>query len=349
MSLVPMLLGILAVLEPAAAEVPGASLEWSAPPGCPSADEVRGEIAGLLDDGKGLGEPITVDARVVAEREGYTLRLVLETRSGRDAREIHDASCERLGHATALVVATLMDPVAVSDHIDRLERTAAETPPPVVPPTLPEPPSMPAEPTGPVGEPSPPATTPAKSNSPDDPPRSLERRLPFRPALRLEGSIGSAALPRLDGRLALAAALTTSRLRLELGASHAFAQPRTHPVLADVGLRVRLTTGIVRGCGVPSRGAWEFPLCIAGDVGLMSARGEGSAVRNATLERSFYAAALAEAHVVWRATDRFGVWVGAQGVLNLTRPSFTVDTQDPFFTASAGGGRAKLGLEVRFP
>ena len=81
----------------------------------------------------------------------------------------------------------------------------------------------------------------------------------------------------------------------------------------------------------------------------MAARGVGSAVDGATVERSLYASALGEAHVAWRATARFAIWVGGQGVLNLTRPKFTVDPLQPFFQASFGGGRAKLGVEVRFP
>ena len=81
----------------------------------------------------------------------------------------------------------------------------------------------------------------------------------------------------------------------------------------------------------------------------MAALGTGSAVRDASVQRSLYAGALAEVHVAWRATDRFALWLGGQGVLNLTRPRFTVATLEPFVTAPIGGGRAKLGVEVRFP
>ena len=317
-------------------------LQWDAPPGCPTADEVAREVEGLFGEGGGKGQTVQAEAQVAREGEGYRLELVVTTRSGRDARSIHDPRCEPLAHATALVVATLMDPIAVSEHIEALSNPTPPTvePPAEPPPRLPEPPSIPP----PSTEPPPPRATSSDRIDPRPPPRPA-----FRPSLRLGGFLGSATLPGLDGGLAVAVGFTRSKLRLELGASYAFPQSQPHPELAAVGLQLQSVTGQLRGCYVPAASRWEFPLCVAGDIGAMLGRGEGSAVLDPTTEVSLQLSALAEAHVVWRATDRVAVWLGAQGVLNLARPSFTVDTLEAFFTTPIGGGRAKLGLELRFP
>lgn len=331
----PLFALVIALRGPAAAEGPAVSMQWSAPAGCPSAADVREDVEVLEGSGNGPREPLVVDGEILAEADGYVLVLAMETRTGRDVRRIVAPSCEQLARAASLVIATMRDPVAVSARVDYVQRPS--------PPSIPELPAASIEPVRQARprprlvESRPPASE-STSSSP----------LRWRPILRLDGVAGSAALPRLDGGLAIAVGLTTAAFRAELGASHLFAQTLEHPTQSDVGLRVRATTGTIRGCGVPHWGAWEFPLCVAGDLGAMAARGVGPAVSGATLERSLYASALGEAHVVWRTTDRFSLWLGGQGVINLTRPNFTVDPLDPFFTAPVGGGRAKIGVEVRF-
>ena len=337
MSVVLLLASTIGFGEPEAGSA--VSLQWSAPAGCPSADAVQEDVDVLVGHGSGQGEPLVVEAEVVADEGGYALRLAMETRSGRDVRHIRAGECEQLARATSLIIATLQDPVAVSDHVEQLQRPRADGPPSIPAPEIPEIPVEAVEPR-PATDPPLPMSEPASSD---------RQPTPWQAAVRLDGLAGAAALPRVDGGLALAVGMIAPRVRLELGASHLFAQTEGHPTLPDVGLRVRATTAAARGCGVPSWGAWEFPLCVAGEVGAMTARGVGSAVRAATVERTVYATALAEAHVAWRATDRISIWAGAQGVLNLTRPSFTVDTLEPFYEAPVGGGRAKLGVEVRFP
>ncbi|MEM7155627.1 MAG: hypothetical protein AAF799_22445 [Myxococcota bacterium] len=349
MSLVPALLGTLASVGAPVVEVGDhdppqpIELRWDAPSSCPSSDAVRDEIATLLARSRNQGEAVRAEATVVPDGEAFRLRLSVVTRSGRDERSIRDPSCEPLAHATALVVATLMDPIAVSNHIEAL--TPADTLPREPPPSsLPEPPSTP-----PSSTETPPPRVTASDRRDDAPAPSPSPRTGVRPSLRLEGFVGAAIVPPVDGGLAFAVGMTRPQLRLELGAAYAVPQSRAHPVLADVGLQLQAFSGQARGCWVPATGAWEFPLCLAGEVGAMVARGQGSAVQNPTNELSLQLAALAEAHVAWRATERFALWLGAQGVLNLARPSFTVGTLAPFFTAPVGGGRAKLGIELRFP
>jgi hypothetical protein len=337
--------------EPSTVATDSVELQWDAPASCPTLDEVREEIAALLGEREPTTGSLTVEARVRADGDAYLLQLALRTASGSDVRDLRGAPCKELARATALIVATMVDPLAVVRRIEELEAAATQAGtaadsrtslPPIVPlaSELHDERSL-----APGREREDPLSIVAKPPSTQ---HATASPSPLGVSLRLEGIAGLAALPRIDGGLAVAAGLLTKHLRLEVGAAHLFAQPRAHPARREVGLRVWTTTAIVRGCGVPLVGRWEFPVCGGGELGAMAARGDGSAVTGAVVARSPYANVFAEVHVVWRATRHFGLWVGGQAIVNVARPRFTVGSLDPFFITPIGGGRAKLGVEVRF-
>jgi hypothetical protein len=311
-------------------------LEWSAPASCPRADEVRTQIDELLPSE--VDTPLQLSVRALVHETGgaYELELAMELADAHDERRVRAASCPDLARATALVVATMIDPIAVADRLDAAQARTGEREVEVV-----EPPA----------EPEASASTPEAPLAAVAPPTDLARmRARVRPVatLRLDALAGAATLPRVDAGLALSAGVVLSRARVELGLAHVFAQRRDHPSIPGVALRVRGTMAVVRACGVPAFGAWELPLCGGAEVGALAARAEGDAVSGASLVRSPYAAAFVEAHAAWRATRRFAVWIGVQGLAAIVRPRFTVADLDPFVRTAWGGGRAKLGVEVRF-
>jgi hypothetical protein len=321
----------------------GLDLRWTAPPSCPSATEVRDAIERLGPAADaGVGE-FVVDATIRPIDAGFELELVVVVDGDRSERRLQAADCGDLARATALVAATMFDPLAIAHRVALLEQaelaSAVAVPDPAPDPML-----------DPVLDPVPGPAPTAPSDDRGAPPRTDPRRRP-RPAasLRVEGLAGVAALPRLDAGLSLAAGVALRRLRVEVGAIHLFAQTREHPRVPDVALRARATAAVVRACAVPRVGDWEFPVCGGGEVGVMSAQGQGAAVTDAVRVRRPWAAALVEAHAAWRVTPRFAVWIGVQGLVALARPRFTVAALEPFVRTPAGGGRAKLGVEVRFP
>ncbi|UQA60848.1 hypothetical protein [Polyangium aurulentum] len=92
------------------------ALAWAAPEGCPTGADVLAEVDRLLgDDAARPKEPLAVAAIVKREGGGgYRVRLETPGASGPRVREIDAASCKTLGDTTALIIAMMIDPAAVS-------------------------------------------------------------------------------------------------------------------------------------------------------------------------------------------------------------------------------------------
>ncbi len=84
------------------------SLDWSAPPNCPSRDAVRADVRGLLSARPGTRHRTAVVRASIRAIQGEGFELVLHAEGGE--RIITGKSCERLGQAAALLVALLLDP-----------------------------------------------------------------------------------------------------------------------------------------------------------------------------------------------------------------------------------------------
>lgn len=97
-----------------AAAAPAWSLEWSAPPDCPTERTVRETIgvwlaqAPLPNDARG----IHIEAEVQRTERGYALELTLETPSGESQERLVAERCETLAGVVALKVALAADPGA---------------------------------------------------------------------------------------------------------------------------------------------------------------------------------------------------------------------------------------------
>ncbi|MGC4118802.1 MAG: hypothetical protein QM765_30420 [Myxococcales bacterium] len=102
--------------------LPGLTLEWFAPEGCPSSEQAELEIARLLGQEHSL-EPMAIKAQVTATGESRW-SMVLETRirDWRGERTLEAETCQKLTEAAALVVA-----LAVTREV---EAPAKPLPPP---------------------------------------------------------------------------------------------------------------------------------------------------------------------------------------------------------------------------
>lgn len=90
-------------------------LRWSAPPGCPRAEQIERMVLGSGGEGIGPGG-LEVEGSVRATAGGFALDLRL-TRDGRvDHRQVTAEACAALGRVTALLVALAMDPVATAER-----------------------------------------------------------------------------------------------------------------------------------------------------------------------------------------------------------------------------------------
>ena len=96
----------------APAQVPGLTLSWQAPPGCPSQAQVENAVlAGRLDREAAPGRQVSAEV-VVEQRGDKTFRAVLTTRApeGRGTRELEGESCDAIASASAVVLALALDP-----------------------------------------------------------------------------------------------------------------------------------------------------------------------------------------------------------------------------------------------
>ena len=124
------------VAAEAAAEVPGLSLSWQAPRGCPTQEQVeQAVLAGRLDRESAPGRQVLAEVRVQRRADGtYVAELTTQAPEGRGVRQLEGESCDAIASGRAGVLARGRDP-----H-----------PPPAPPPSPPPPPPPPPQPAAPA-------------------------------------------------------------------------------------------------------------------------------------------------------------------------------------------------------
>lgn len=330
------------------------TLDWIAPPGCPSAAEVEQIVVRWRESAPTSLPPLHVGARgrvVAVPTGGFALALDLTTEGTLTHHDEHADDCVVLAEATALQVAMALGFLPdgkPSTQVSRVPIPAPPAaldlpgpPPPIDPPPIGPPPIDPP-PMTPTARPVDPRPTSAPASTP-----RRRRPLGLRGAVRLQGSAGTGRVPRIDAGLGLAGALLWPRARLDVVVAHTFLQPRPHPDRAGLSLRVWQWTSRVRGCWVPRVGVLELPLCGGLEVGASRATSRGVA-RTRVATGPFVASALAGA-LVWPFTRRLALWVELDGWVAWTQPAFTVQDLAPWFTTRRVGVDGVVGLELRWP
>jgi hypothetical protein len=162
--------------------------------------------------------------------------------------------------------------------------------------------------------------------------------------LSLAGFLGLGTLPAAAPGVAAEAGWRLHRFRGALvgrywssnSAEVASATPRSVELaLATVGLR---------GCVLPSVGAWTWQVCAGADWGSMAGFGQG--VDNARAQRALFSSAEASVSLAYTRSN-FAPFVGLGASLALTRPRFGVvrdGTMEEAFQPSLLGGLAFAGL-----
>ena len=78
-------------------------IDWTAPPGCSSARDLRARVTKLLNGAAQTSFQASVDVTPVAER--YRAHVVLRGPSGYGERQLEDARCDLLAESVALLIA----------------------------------------------------------------------------------------------------------------------------------------------------------------------------------------------------------------------------------------------------
>ncbi|PCC68077.1 hypothetical protein SAMN02745121_04580 [Nannocystis exedens] len=357
-----MLAVLMAATIVAAAEPPpGLALDWTAPPGCPDEAEVYARV--IRRTGQEAADRASLTARATVREAApgrWALTLELTGATGGGRRELSAPRCDELVEAAALVVAIAVDPRAALAG----GAGVVPAPPPDVAPgagageqgandmsqgagpseqmvkDMSEGPragpDAPDEMEAPVADPPPP---PAARPAPAEKPRRVQL------GLRAAAGVSFARLlPRPSAAVSLALSLSGKRWRAELGGL--YAPPVTGGTAAIGGL---FQAGAVelRGCPVLRRGAVEVPLCVGLQFGAMEGRGRGTDLVTTTTARSPWLAATVGAAVAWRPRGRVGLWLGADAIAALLRPSFVTAGGVKVHEAARFGGQVLVGVEVQ--
>lgn len=307
---------------------PMLELRWTAPPQCPTADEVRAKVIELMQ--RPLGEDpsrrIVVDGVVSASADEFTLELAVQTDAGTSARSFAAPRCGDLLVPAAVVVAIAVDP-----HVD-------------APPVLPEPPDEPAPPPAatPMPEPAEPRATPTPAYGDAPPPPRRPRAM--KAVIGVLAGFDAGNLPRIGGTIEGSLGLRLARSRIEIGAMHAF--ERTERRADDRGGAFRITAARARGCFEPHVKRTSFPICGGVDLGIV--RGRGVDLTTSATQRKLWLALVAAAGVVWSPRPRIGLLARAELVVAPARHAFVI-VDAPLYTTGAVGTRVVAGVEVRLP
>jgi hypothetical protein len=315
-------------------------LEWRAPEGCPSGAQVLAEARKLLR-GSPTQEPHTpIRIQGNVRNAGGRWRLLLRTSQGevKGERRLDAASCRALGEATALILALMVDPEALSRPV---EPPAPAEPPPR--PATPEPPPQPV-----VPEPAPPAPSPASAVPAPVAPPAPEVAVPPsapQPFLALGALAEEGALPGSGTGLRLDGGVDWAHLRLSLGGH--FLLPRTTVVPGLEGAQ-----GSLRAWAAALRGAWVVKLApvrlypmVGGEVGRMSASTSG--VSEPGSADAWWVALSGGAGGSVAVTPWLGVRLEAEVAVPLYRPRFFVEGLGTFHQPRLLSGRFSALLEVR--
>jgi len=286
------------------------------------------------------------------------MELEIKTKSSLDRRSLEGASCSVLADAAALLIAIAVDPVAVTERVAAV--TWRSTPASDVDRGVPEPPPLP-EPEPAAAEPAEEAAEPAADDpdgrfgpppGPDATATRARRPRARRPiqarfAARPWGGGSFGVLPSFGGTIGATAAAIIAWARVELGGGYWFGGDELLSDPAGVGGSFDLWALALRGCGTPSVGAVEFPLCAGVEMGAM--RGQGTGVDRTREGSSLWAGLQLAPSVAWAPIPRLAVWASPEVVVALRRPRFHIDGLGHVFRAGPAGLRLLAGLEVRLP
>jgi len=295
-------------------------LDWTAPDGCPSADEVRAEALRLL-----AGPPIGPERRVeavahVTRAEGgrWRVTLAMASAAAHGQRSLETDSCATLAEATALIVAIMVDP-------DRAGAAA----------------SAPASPPAPISPASPAA------NAPSLRPNGTGVRPRWAAGASGLVDFGTLPAPAVGGALGLAASVRRFRTDVSFGVFPA----RTYAVssAADVGAEMSSWSAAGTFAYVTPIGFTELALGGGAEVTHLSAVAtRANAPFSGVPGSATWLAPRVGAGITVPIFAPLFLRLDADAVVPLRRPAFVVDPLGTVYRPAAVGGRFGAGVEMQF-
>jgi len=320
---------------------PPVAVNWSAPDVCRPSEQVDQRILDSLGSRDIEGK---VEVTVRGSSGAWKAEVEVITAEGTIHRTLGEAECGALGDAIAVVIAVALDPFGASRAAPAMVPPIERKPDPgVVPPTHASH-AMVSNATDPSATESK-ATEPSPQATAQPPPRhdAVEWR-GVGVSLGVGGEFG--LLPSVLGTAFLGLVLDLGPVRIDLSGNFVGARRYSHA--QGGGAWFNAATAQVRTCGVLRRPRVEFPLCIGGEAGVVTARGHDLARRGTA--RGTWVSVLGSVRMMGRLTARWWLFGDVQGIVSLVRPGFTIDDfESPLAAAKPGSVRFAIGVEVRFP
>jgi hypothetical protein len=321
-------------------------LIWESPATCPDRDRlidaVRAYLPNLDDPPDQSGRAmLRVHGAVRATDDGWMVELQFTGIDTQMRREFSAASCDDLSEASALIIAVTLDPIATTLALDGTSTPASdeavldEVALDEAAPDEPGPERGPAE-----VEPAPEPVT----RGTDDGTRA--RRDIRRPRVGLRVFGGGGYGPTRTGYPSLGIGLAVFDGRWRAQVDGGWWTPRIRSLVDERAGRVQGFWLGARGCFIPKRDRFEFPLCVGIEAGQIRGRGV-SPTRNATTAWLPWLAGSLGAGFGWAPRDRVALGVDAALLVPVIRSSFEIDALTLDAIARVGL-RAALFVELRF-
>ena len=318
---------LVGVEQPAPPSVgEGIALSWASPPDCPGTQAVRNAIdqnlaSVALDD---AWREVSVVGAIDREGEVWSLRVDVVLPDETITRQVRGATCDELTAAAGLLIAVALDPLRTAKT--RTSALAGDLPPEPRPELA-------------AVDPSPPTIGPARVVA--SPPSARTR---WRVELRGAGLFEAGTLPRVRGGAWLAIGLVARRARIDL-AGWVLAPRDMPPLVGGEGVRLLSGAATLRGCATPRLGAIVLGTCGGVEIGGATGRGVGVALWRRTAAPT--AAITLGPELAWRPRGRVGLWIGADALVHLIRPRWTIRGRGTAVATSPAGFRVMVGPSVR--
>ena len=291
-------------------------LTWNAPAECPARDAVLDDVARILAQSRGTRAPATARADVSRDDRGrWHAALRVDASSAHSERALEAESCQAIATASALILA-----IAVEGGMPEATEPSAPSAGPALPPP------------------------PAASRRPSS-------QLVVAAGGVLDSGMFPGATPGAEGTLGWALDLPDFRVRALASASLFGVQTVQTPVPNETG-RFTPFAVAMRGCVSLRRGAFDVGPCLGGELDVV--QGEGGTPAPSYQPRTTpgsWASLLGSVVATWSFSRHVAVFLRADGLLPLHRPTFGIDsggTQLNVYTPSSNFVRGALGAEARF-
>lgn len=310
-------------------------LRWIAPEDCGTARSVLADVKLMLErtSWTGPSEVIQAEATLRKTSQGKW-EVLLRTTLGnsRGERSIVVADCAEATHATALLLAFMLNPNQA------LPEQAEESRPSVDKPTAPQPP------TPPVGAPQHPVAAMPGTVGPSKP-KSL--RAPVRVQVGLSGMVDSGNLPHETLGGALHLGLQTEQWSIELRPAAWLPSQVASPQLSSAGGQFRLYDVALVSCyRAFRRGSLSAQTCAGAD--LLHLRGTGFGITKPSGRSALYPSAMGELALLFDLTQDWTVRAAGEVLLALARPEYAIFNLGMVHRPARWTGRLGLGFEWRF-